>query len=246
MALLASHLEQIALSSSAIHDLPFPPSKIFTNALLRSHDITALIRDTESHERALFSIDSSTKSLKSSQRLAMRRGTVCPAEVHESLAGRTYSARNNRNQSAVARVLGAGLMEEIQRSGGTSARPPRGEINVEVLLRGAEILCNTYPVAGAAEKISALRYRYQRVFESIDQLEGRVARNAARLEQMSHSYGDHYEDDELGESFYPEMAGVTDEDLERELEEIRELERRKRTLEARLTGMERDLNGLRA
>lgn len=142
MALLASHLEQIALSSSAIYDLPFPPPKIFTNALLRSHDITALIRDTESHERALFSIDPSAKPLKFSQRRATRRGTVCPAEADESLAGRSYSARNNRNQSAVARVLGAGMMEEIKRSGGTSARPPRGEINVEVLLRGAEILCN--------------------------------------------------------------------------------------------------------
>jgi len=69
-----------------------------------------------------------------------------------------------------------------------------------------------------------------------------VARNAARLEQMSHSYGD---DDEYYEPSQPETAGVTDEDLERELEEIRELERRKRTLEARVTGMERDLGGLR-
>jgi len=161
MALLSSHLEQIALSASAIHDLPcvspvravagrvltvpasFPPPKIFTNALLRSHDITALIRDTESHERALFSIDPSAKPLKSSQRRATRRGTVYPAEGDaESLASRIYAARSNRSQSAVARVLGAGMMEEIRRSGGTSARPPRGEINVEVLLRGAEILCN--------------------------------------------------------------------------------------------------------
>jgi hypothetical protein len=37
---------------------------------------------------------------------------------------------------------------------------------------------------------------------------------------------------------------VTDEDIERELAEIRELERRKRTLEARVTGMDRDLGGL--
>ena len=34
----------------------FPPPKIFTNALLQPHDITALIRDTEAHERALFSV----------------------------------------------------------------------------------------------------------------------------------------------------------------------------------------------
>lgn len=37
---------------------------------------------------------------------------------------------------------------------------------------------------------------------------------------------------------------VTDEDIERELEEIRELERRKQALENRVTGMERDLGGL--
>lgn len=37
---------------------------------------------------------------------------------------------------------------------------------------------------------------------------------------------------------------VTDEDIERELEEIRELERRKRTLEERMTGIDRDIGGL--
>lgn len=58
------------------------------------------------------------------------------------MASRIYSARNNRNQSAVARVLGSDMMEEIKRSAGTSARGTRGEVNVEVLLRGAEILCN--------------------------------------------------------------------------------------------------------
>ena len=37
---------------------------------------------------------------------------------------------------------------------------------------------------------------------------------------------------------------VTDEDIERELEEIRELEQRKQALEDRVTGMSRDLGGL--
>jgi hypothetical protein len=58
------------------------------------------------------------------------------------MASRIYAARNNRNQSAVARVLGVDMMEEIKRSTSASARAPRGEINVEVLLKGAEILCN--------------------------------------------------------------------------------------------------------
>jgi hypothetical protein len=107
---------------------------------LNTDDITALIRDTEAHERALFSVDPSAKS---SQRRATRRGTIYPTEgPGESMASRIYSARNNRNQSAVARVLGVDMMEEIKKSTGTSARAPRGEINVEVLLKGAEILCN--------------------------------------------------------------------------------------------------------
>lgn len=111
--------------------------------MLNSHDITALIRDTEAHERALFSVDPSAKSLSSSQRRATRRGTVYPTEGSgESMASRIYAARNNRNQSAVARVLGVDMMEEIKRSSGPSARAPRGEINVEVLLKGAEKLCN--------------------------------------------------------------------------------------------------------
>lgn len=142
MSLLDSHLEQILLSSNAIAELPFPPPRIFTNALLGPHDITALIRDTETHERALFQTDPSVKAINASQRRSTRRGTVFPSETEgESMASRIYAARNSKSQSAVARVLGSDMMEEIKRSAGTSSRG-RGEVNVDVLLRGAEILCN--------------------------------------------------------------------------------------------------------
>lgn len=60
----------------------------------------------------------------------------------ESMASRIYAVRNNRNQSAVARVLGSDMMDEIKRSAGTSAMGTRNEVNIDVLLRGAEILCN--------------------------------------------------------------------------------------------------------
>ncbi|KAJ5233699.1 uncharacterized protein N7469_005465 [Penicillium citrinum] len=244
MPLLDAHLEQIALSSNAISDLPFPPPRIFTNALLGSHDITSLIRDTEAHERALFQVDPAAKS-QGPQRRATRRGTTFPSESeNESMASRIYSARKNRNQSAVARVLGHDMMEEIKRSAGTSSRG-RGEVNVEVLLRGAEILCNVYPVAGAKEKIERLRYRHEIIADSVAQLENRVARNTAELEQMRHSYDDDDENDfsppPVSQQDIPE---ITDEDLERELAEIAELERKKRALEARVTGMDRDFNGL--
>ncbi|ODM18400.1 hypothetical protein SI65_06271 [Aspergillus cristatus] len=244
MSLLANHLEQIALSSNAIADLSFPPPRIFTNSLLSSPDITALIRDTEAHERALFQIDPAAKASNPSQRRATRRGTTFQPEAErESMASRIYAAKNNRNQSAVARVLGSDLMEEIRRSAGTSTRGPRGEVNVEVLLRGAEILCNVYPVAGAQDKITSLRYRHEIISGSIANLEERVARNTDELDQMRGSYGDDddYDNPVLSQAAIPE---ITDEDIERELEEIRELERRKRAMEARVTGMERDLGGL--
>lgn len=81
------------------------------------------------------------------------------------------------------------------------------------------------------------------ISESIAQLEGRVATNTAELDQMRHSYED--EDDfspaPVAQSEVPE---VTDEDIEQELAEIRVLEQRKRRLEERVTGMDRDLGGL--
>ncbi|KAI2786629.1 hypothetical protein POX_g09017 [Penicillium oxalicum] len=244
MAPLESHMEQIALSSNAIAELPFPPPRIFTNALLGSHDITALIRDTEVHERALFQVDPDSKS-HGGQRRATRRGTTFSAEPeNESMASRIYTARNNRNQSAVARVLGHDMMEEIKRSAGPSGRGGRGDVNIEVLLRGAEILCNVYPVPGAQEKIETLRYRHETISESIARLEARVAASTAELEQMRHSYGDEEEELAPAPVANPDTPNVTEEDIERELSEIRELERRKRTLEARVTGLDRDLGGL--
>ncbi|KAL3466804.1 DASH complex subunit Spc34 [Aspergillus heterothallicus] len=244
MSLLGNHLEQIMLSSNAIADLPFPRPRMFTNALLGPHDITALIRDTETHERALFQSDPSVKP-SNSQRRATRRTTQFQTDVEtESMTSRIYSARNNKNQSAVARVLGSDMMEEIKRSARTSANGSRGEVNIDILLKGAEILCNVYPVAGAQDEIASLRYRHQLISQSIDELEERVARNTEELESMSRPYDDEYDDYEVTGALNVGMSDVTDADLERELEEIRELERRKRTLEARVTGMERDLGGL--
>jgi hypothetical protein len=82
------------------------------------------------------------------------------------------------------------------------------------------------------------------IAESIARLEDRVAANAAELEQMRHSYGDDENDYASMPTPQPDAPNVTDEDIERELAEIRELERRKRALEARVTGMDRDLGGL--
>lgn len=100
------------------------------------------------------------------------------------------------------------------------------------------------PVAGAKEKIAGLRYRHEIIADSVAQLEDRVAANAAELEQMRHYYDedeDNFSPPPVAQSGIPD---VTDEEIEREMAEIAELERKKRKLEARVTGMDRDLGGL--
>jgi hypothetical protein len=159
MTLLENHLEQITLSAKAIADLPcvlfcsdswrlliwlsFPPPKIFTNALLGNQEITNLIRDTEPHERALFSVDPNAAS--GSSQGSIRRATTFPGNEN-GIIGRksTYAGHEPRKQSAVARVLGGELLQEIQQSTrrATSQRNGGGSgVNVEILVRGAEKLC---------------------------------------------------------------------------------------------------------
>ena len=147
--MLENHLEQIALSAAAIADLPsvkvlgpssavanetrFPPPKIFTNALLHPHDITTLIRDTEAHERALFTVVPPEQTPHESN---TRKSTVFNLEPSKSS---TSSYKGPRSTSAVGRILGVDLMNQIGKGLGNGR--DRTEVDVEVLLRGAEKLC---------------------------------------------------------------------------------------------------------
>ena len=121
----------------------FPPPKIFTNALLGNHEITNLIRDTEPHERALFSIDPNVAYGSSSQRSG-RRVTLFPEDNRVLGRKSIYTIQEARKKSAVARVLGGEMLQEIQQSNrnATSQRDGGGSgVNVDILLRGAEKLC---------------------------------------------------------------------------------------------------------
>jgi len=51
--------------------------------------------------------------------------------------------------------------------------------------------------------------------------------------------------DEVEEELEPVAAPMTEEDLKREEEETRQLERKKKELEDRVTSMSRDISGLR-
>ncbi|KAI9837809.1 MAG: hypothetical protein M1819_006743 [Sarea resinae] len=262
MTLLDTHLEQISLCATAISELPFPPPKIFTNALLHPHDITALIRDTEAHERALFSVPPPPpppKAQDPSISTARRNTIFNPNGGTESIGGGGINAvRAPRRNTAVAAVLGGELVEQIRQGGGGGIGSglgyggmesrERGEVNVEVLLRGAEKLCGV-PIPGAAERISSLRGRYQQLTSSLTEYEARVAKQAAQLERMNrpkaYDGDDDFDDDEaLDVPVGVENVEFTEEELRSEEEEIRQLEKRKRGLEERVSGMEKDMGGL--
>ncbi|KAL9613246.1 MAG: hypothetical protein Q9167_002206 [Letrouitia subvulpina] len=141
MNLLDNHLEQISLSAATIAALPFPPPKAFTEALVNPHDITALIRDTEAHERILFTAasDKGTSTINSS---SFRRS------IHHTnrnkgdlLSGASNVIRPPRKNTAVATLLGVELGERLRKEG-TQDSKERGEVDVELLLKGAEKLCS--------------------------------------------------------------------------------------------------------
>jgi len=133
-SLLTSHLDQISLCAASIAELPFAGPKIFTNALLDPHhDITQLIRDTEAHERALFHLAPPPIPTKASAYISSVTTGTSQAERQRRTTG--YVGRQGPKNKAVAAVLGGNLYQKTRREG-----VQKGEIDVEVLLEGAERL----------------------------------------------------------------------------------------------------------
>ncbi|TKX21745.1 putative DASH complex subunit Spc34 [Elsinoe australis] len=247
-SLLSSHLEQITACAASISELEFPKPKQFENSLLSQHDITALIRDTEIHERALFSIAPPPFPAKQDQTnfsgsTISGRPSVAP-----------NASRAPKRNTAVAAVLGRDLFRKVREADGSSATTSygsrnraKGEIDVEVLLQGASRLCDVYPVPGAGDEIARLRARFEQLSANIAHYEDRVARNSKQLDGMyaRQGYGDDDVEEETGlEEDEVKVPVMTKEDLEMEEREIRELERKKRGLESRVSEMEKDLGGL--
>jgi hypothetical protein len=211
-------------------------------------DITSLIRDTEPHERALFSVPPPQPPPSSSasyqEKPTHRRQTVFNVASGEVTAGSGTSSRAPRRNTAVAAVLGPELHSEVRKTEG------KGEVDIEVLLQGAEKLNDVYSVPGVPKRIDALRLRHAQLTSSVAHYEQKVANQTRELDRMNKSDGwsgeEELEDEgQKNPGTGPEAdVEVLEEDLRREEEEIRDLERKKRELEDRVSGMERDLGGL--
>lgn len=205
MSLLTNHLLSLQASSSSISALNFPPPKIFTNALLHPTEITNLIRDTEVHERALFSVPPPPPSQvrpdysdEPTQARGKRRRTVFNVqggEVSASTAGSgvTGASRLGRKNTVVASVLGGELHHEIVVRPGREGKGK--EVDVDILLHGVEKLLEVYPTEGARERVAAARRRKAELGANIE----RYSRLIGELENQSTSgtrRGDDVGDDE--------------------------------------------------
>ncbi|KAI1358463.1 DASH complex subunit Spc34 [Xylaria arbuscula] len=262
MSLLSAHFEQIAISCQGIDSLPFPPPKIFTNALLSNHDITSLIRDTEAHERALFSVPPPPPPATAQPKLQQqqeqdqptnpksRRQTVFNVASGEITTSAPTSSRATgpRRNTAVAAVLGGDLHEQIRRS-----ERRKDDVDVEVLLRGAEKLCGVYSLPGAPGRIAAQRTKYAHSRSTLAYYEAKVEEQAEALRRMNKDHwmeDDDDDEEEDDEDMGMEIAGgggeeiITEEEFRRTEAEVRELEKKKRELQERLRGMDKDLGGL--
>lgn len=137
-ALLSSHLEQISLCATSIGDLPFPGPKIFANALLATNDITALIRDTENHERALFHLAPPPLPKPGGPGFAASvTGPVSNTQGTGNRRQTAYAGRQPKNR-AVAAVLGGDLY--VRTRNPEMGKREKGDLDVEGLLKGAEKL----------------------------------------------------------------------------------------------------------
>lgn len=159
------------------------------------------------------------------------------------------SAGHPRRNTAVAAVLGGDLHAKITRRAAPAASRAEGaggDVDIEVLLRGAEKLCNVYPLPGALERIPALRQKWASQSNTMAYYEAKVAEQAERLGRMNKRSGrfgeDEDEEEDVNLGFMDSQ--MTEEDVRREEEEVRELDKKKRELQERLRAMDKDLGGL--
>lgn len=106
---------------------------------------------------------------------------------------------------------------------------------------------------GVLDRIAALRTRNTQVLESMEKYEGLVAEQSKQLGRMNRPSSFGFDDEDAATEVLAERGGrnsqagepsMTQEDLRLEEDEVAELERKKRSLEERVGGMEKDLGGL--
>lgn len=145
----------------------------------------------------------------------------------------------------MAAVLGGELHGQLSGRRKYGSGENKGDVDVEVLLRGAEKLCGVYALPGATERIASLRSRWARNKGTLQYYEARVAELTEGVERNRGHWRDEDDEEEAAAGEGGEAEGVvTEEDLRAEEDEVRELDRKKRELQQRIRSMDKDLGGL--
>jgi uncharacterized protein YlxW (UPF0749 family) len=95
------------------------------------------------------------------------------------------------------------------------------------------------------ERIKALRERHQELISSVEYYEEKVAEQTILLDRVHHPRDSSEVDASVPARDTHARDSYTPDDFQKEEEEMRELEEKKRTLEDRVSGMQKDLGGLR-
>ncbi|RPA84349.1 DASH complex, subunit Spc34 [Ascobolus immersus RN42] len=225
---LTPHLHSITETCTALTSLPFPPPRKFVNALLHTPDITKLLRDTEAHERALFTAVTD----------ADKTSYVTSGSVNFSSGGNVGIKRN----TAMGAYLGGDMERRIRRGtiagggvlGGTG-------VDVELLLKGAERLVGVYPIPNAQSRIGKLREQYESLKDSIEHYSQQVDEQTRELEALHEGVAvEDVKMEDVGEEGEEEITLAM---IEEEQRALAELEEKKLRLEMDMAKYQRYLTG---
>jgi len=211
---LSPHLDRIVASLDDIDSYVFSESKIFTNAILKSRDLVSFIRDTDAHERSLFT------------------STADPGPRARSSDAHVTTHR----KPTVYSVLGGDMISRLRRGGASYGDV--GDVDVDLLLQGAEKLSSVYQIPGVAIRISRARDRYEQLTESVSNYEALVESQRTQLNLLNQFDGDEPAE-ETGTAL-----NVTDGMMEEQEAAIHELEAKKEELEQKMKILEHKMSSV--
>ncbi|KAK6339500.1 hypothetical protein TWF718_008908 [Orbilia javanica] len=209
------HLSQIEEAANDISSMHFSKPGIFTNSQVSRPPITSLIRDTSPYERVLFSSTS-----------------------NEGFA-EGPSARSAK-PVLLGSLLDGNFVHQVQSTVRTAQL--KGDIDVEMLLRGAEDLARIYPIPGLDGRIEQLRAKYQDLLSSVALHEELVAAQRTQLDlQRGTTKNDFIRKPK--EPKPKKSHTSTKADIQAEETAIRQLEARKFEMESEIRELDRRLTG---
>ncbi|KAK6514144.1 hypothetical protein TWF506_008561 [Arthrobotrys conoides] len=208
------HLHQIEEAATDISSMRFSKPGIFTNSQVTRPPITSLIRDTSPYERVLFSSASNEGFKEGPSALSSKPGLL-------------------------GSLLDGNLVHQVQSTVKTAQL--KGDVDVEMLLHGAEDLARIYPIPGLDDRIEQLRSRYQDLLSSVILHEELVVAQRTQLDLQRGSTKGEY----IRKVKEPKAAKhtLTKADIQAEEIAIKHLEARKFEMESEIRELDRRLTG---